>query len=61
MKRRLARQRWFIHLDLSQGQAVSFAKEGGRILSGGYFLNIPFYGGQAEEKRAFQAGRIPLF
>ncbi|MGI6794997.1 hypothetical protein ACMYZ5_11940 [Bacteroides sp. KG68] len=27
----------------------------GCFLSGGYFLNTPVYGGQAEEKRAFQA------
>ncbi|WP_373730751.1 hypothetical protein [Bacteroides heparinolyticus] len=28
----------------------------GCILSGGYFLNAPVHGSQAEEKKAFQAG-----
>ncbi|WP_373722273.1 hypothetical protein, partial [Bacteroides heparinolyticus] len=31
----------------------------GCILSGGYFLNAPVHGGQAEEKRVFQTGRPP--
>ncbi|WP_373834275.1 hypothetical protein, partial [Bacteroides heparinolyticus] len=31
-------------------------KAKGGLLSGGYFLNAPVHGGQAEEKRTFQAG-----
>ena len=34
---------------LGSGQAVSFAKDQGCILSDGYFLNAPVYSGRAEE------------
>ncbi|WP_373803193.1 hypothetical protein, partial [Bacteroides heparinolyticus] len=30
----------------------------GCVLSGGYFLNAPVYGGQAKEKRVFQTGLL---
>ena len=31
------------------------------ILSDGYFLNAPVYGGRAEGKRAFRPASLPLF
>ena len=36
-------------------------KTRGCVLSDGYFLNAPFYGNWAEEKRAFYSGLSPLF
>ena len=46
---------------LSPGQAVSFTEDEGLHPIGQIFPERTIYGGQAEEKRAFQTGRPPLF